>query len=208
MRPPASTYTFNGYIAGSRFLAAASMSRARCVMKSGVSASSKPSIPRRALSAGAKSSAPRTGTASSCTPNVRAAASAPWSCIALVGCGGCDSIATLLSLGTSSLSSCTCFPAISEALMATPVMLPPGCPRFGTRPISTGAYTATKTIGIDVVALLAAIAHDEFRARMTSTFNRTNSSANCGSWSRLPSVDRNSQTRFRPSTYPRSRRPC
>src|SRR5713101_5696964 len=65
-----------------------------------------------------------------------------------------------------------------------------------------------KTIGIDVVALLAAIAPDEARARMTSTFNRTNSSANCGSWSRLPSVDRNSQMRFRPSAYPRSRRPC
>jgi hypothetical protein len=48
-----------------------------------------------------------------------------------------------------------------------------------------------------VVALLAAIAPDEARARMTSTFNRTKSSANCGSWSRLPSVDRNSQTRFR-----------
>src|SRR3546814_13930161 len=79
-----------------------------------------------------------------------------------------DRTATLLSVGTSSLSSCTRFPAISEALTATPVMLPPGCPRFGTRPISTGAYTAKKTMGIDVVALLAAIAPAEVRARMTA----------------------------------------
>jgi hypothetical protein len=43
----------------------------------GVSAFSTPSMPRSALSAGEKSSAPRTGTAWSCTPNVRAAVCAP-----------------------------------------------------------------------------------------------------------------------------------
>jgi hypothetical protein len=62
--PPASTYAWNAYIAGSRLPATASTSRARCVTKSGVSACSTPSMPRRALSAGAKSSAPRTGTTS------------------------------------------------------------------------------------------------------------------------------------------------
>src|SRR5262249_20730380 len=44
------------------------------------------------------------------------------------------------------------------------------------RPISTGLFR-TKTIGTDVVAFLAARAAGGAEARMTSTFNRTSSSA-------------------------------
>jgi len=62
--------------------------------------------------------------------HVRARAVAPWSGIALVGCGGCDSLAILLSVGTSSFNSCTRFATISSTLITTPVMLPPGCPRL------------------------------------------------------------------------------
>jgi hypothetical protein len=46
-------------------------------------------------------------------PSVRAATSAPSSCFALLGVGGCVSTATRSSLGTTSLSSSKRFPAIS-----------------------------------------------------------------------------------------------
>lgn len=128
MRPPASTYPLKAKIVGSRLLATTSASRARCVVKSGVSACSSPSMPRRALSAESKSSASRTATAPSLTPSARATVSAPSSCLALVGCGGCDSVATRLAVGISSLSSCRRLPAISAAFTASPVMLAPGVP--------------------------------------------------------------------------------
>jgi hypothetical protein len=64
-----------------------------------------------------------------------------------------------------------------------------------TSPISTGWSTFTKTIGTDMVAFMGAIAADAAEATMTSTFNRTSSSASCGSWSGLSSVIRNSSCR-------------
>ena len=43
-------------------------------------------------------------------------------------------------------------PAIENSALAKPVMLPPGCGRFGTKPCSTGSETLRNTIGIVLVA--------------------------------------------------------
>src|SRR5215467_7890883 len=116
----------------------------------------------------------------------------------LVRLAGCQSTATRFRLGTIALSSSRRLPAKSSEVVASPVILPPGRPRLGTIPNPTGSTTPTKTIGTDVVAFPAARAAGPAEARMTSTFERSRSSANCGSWSTLPSVTRSSTTTFWP----------
>ena len=59
--------------------------------------------------------------------------------------------------------------------------LPPGRLRLATRPNRTGLSAPTKTIGIVVVALLAASADPRPVVTMTATPNRTNSAASAGS---------------------------
>src|SRR5262249_11848722 len=63
-------------------------------------------------------------------------------------------------------------------------------------------------MGTFAVALRAANAAGAPAARMTSTLNRTSSAARRGSSSKLLSVDRHSMPTFRPSMYPRARKPC
>ena len=66
-----------------------------------------------------------------------------------------------------------------------PVALPPGRARLATRPSLTGSSAARKTIGIVVVAALAAIAAAVPMAAITATCRRTNSAASAGSRSIL-----------------------
>src|SRR5262245_17477061 len=68
------------------------------------------------------------------------------------------------------------------ASMVTPVTLPPGRLRLATRPIFTGSLPAVKTIGMVVVAALAASAEAVPPvAAITATLRRTSSAASTGS---------------------------
>jgi len=64
---------------------------------------------------------------------------------------------------------------------------------------TTGSPLVTMTIGIVVVAFLAARIPGVPAVRMTSTLRRTSSAANSGSRSNFPSAQRDSMTRFLPS---------
>ena len=72
--------------------------------------------------------------------------------------------------------------------MVLPVMLPPGLARFVTNPDLTGSPTEIATIGIEVVALLAAKAAGVPKVAITSTEWRTSSAAARASRSGLPSA--------------------
>src|SRR5262249_46933882 len=61
-----------------------------------------------------------------------------------------------LAVGTNSCSNCSRFGASCWFVWVTPVTLPPGRLRLGTRPSCTGSPPNSKTIGTVVVAALAA----------------------------------------------------
>ena len=81
-----------------------------------------------------------------------------------------------------------------------PVTLPPGRAKLATSPASTGSVALTMTIGIVVVARLAASAGAWEEATITSTLCRTRSAASSARRSRRPSAQRYSMTTFLPST--------
>src|SRR6516165_7140553 len=113
---------------------------------------------------------------------------------------GTISTATRAALGTSSRSSSSRFATNSELKKLIPVRLPPGRARLATRPNLTGSSAAAKTMGIVVVAALAANVAAVLGTTMTATCRRTNSSASTGSRSYWPSAQRYSITMFSPST--------
>src|SRR5262249_56125890 len=69
---------------------------------------------------------------------------------------GLTSTAIRTALGTSSWSSPSRLVATSWPKKLMPVALPPGRARLATRPSLTGSSPTPKTIGIVVVAVLAA----------------------------------------------------
>ena len=72
-----------------------------------------------------------------------------------------------------------------------PVTLPPGRASEVTSPLPTGLATRPMTMGIVVVACLAARAAGVLEAKITSTLRRTSSAASSGSRSYFPSAARN-----------------
>src|SRR6266481_8098489 len=111
--------------------------------------------------------------------------------------------------GMISLSNCSCLPLSSGRSRNTPVILPPGFARLRTNPIATGSLSrSTATIGMWLVACLAAASAAAPRTKRTSTLSRTRSAASWDSRSGLPSACRYSTTTFRPSVYPNSPSPC
>ncbi len=68
----------------------------------------------------------------------------------------------------------------------TPVMFPPGWAKLVTSPVPTGSPRATITMGIVVVACLAAKAVTVPGTTIRSTFSLTNSAAKSGSRSHCP----------------------
>ena len=78
---------------------------------------------------------------------------------------GLTSTATRAAAGTSSRRSSSRFAANSPMKKLIPVRLPPGRARLATRPSLTGSSATTKTMGIVVVAALAANAAAELRLR-------------------------------------------
>ena len=87
-----------------------------------------------------------------------------------------------------------------DAKVVTPVRLPPGRLRLATSPARPDRSTSAKTIGIVVVAALAASAPECLRLTITFTCRRTKSAASAGSRSFWPSAQRYSIATFRPST--------
>ena len=77
--------------------------------------------------------------------------------------------------GRVSLSSSSRFPFSSVLRSASPVILPPGREKLATIPVSTGSLSLVITMGIVLVAALAAPVSVEPPVTMTSTFSRTNS---------------------------------
>jgi len=85
--------------------------------------------------------------------------------------------------------------------MVMPVMLPPGRARLAMSPVATGsAAMPPMTIGIVLVASLAAKLAGVPEARMRRTFMATSSAASVGSRSLRSSEKRYSMTMFWPST--------
>ena len=94
----------------------------------------------------------------SSSPSLRAA-----SCASLVfgsafGLVGFTSAPMTAALGTASCSICSLIATVVVERKLTPVILPPGRLRLATRPMLTGSAPILKTIGIVVVAALAATA--------------------------------------------------
>lgn len=116
--------------------------------------------------------------------------------------------ATRETLGTASLRNSSRLPLKSRAWEAGPVRFPPGRARLATSPVTTGSELLIDTMGIVVVAFLAAWLAGVRVATMMSTGSRTKSPASSGSRSNLPSAHRYSMTRFWPSTQPNSCSPC
>jgi len=63
-----------------------------------------------------------------------------------------------VTAGTTSRNNAKRFAVSAVATLSTPVALPPGRPKLATKPDFTGSVPPVKTIGIDVVAALAASA--------------------------------------------------
>jgi hypothetical protein len=93
------------------------------------------------------------------------------------------SAATRVRRGTSSRRSSMRFAVTSELKTLTPVRLPPGRDRLGTKPSRTGSSPVGKTMGIIVVAALAARVDGVPAVAITATPRRTKSVASPGNWS-------------------------
>src|SRR4029077_13474956 len=85
--------------------------------------------------------------------------------------------ATTAAPGTNSCSSSSRFGPSSTDKLTTPVRLPPGLFRLATSPTATGSVAVSKTIGIVVVAALAANDEAASDAAITVTRRRTRSAA-------------------------------
>ena len=96
-------------------------------------------------------------------------------------------VPTRLTLGTACLSSSRHLPTISGSTCdVNPVMLPPGRPKLVTSPLVTGSPAPMKTMGMVLVACLAARAASVGGATMTSTWSATSSAASAGEPLDLP----------------------
>src|SRR4029450_6922919 len=109
---------------------------------------------------------------------------------------------TRASWGTASLSISNLFVISSVAKLDMPVTLPPGRARLATRPAPTGSEDVVTTMGIVVVALLAANPSTVPPTTIRSTFRRTKSPVSSGRRSRFCSANRYSMVIFFPSIQP------
>jgi hypothetical protein len=117
-----------------------------------------------------------------CLPMARAPVSISFVSEAAFGLFGLTNRPMTVALGTSSLINSIRLGASRLARMVTPVTLPPGRLRLATRPIFTGSVPAVNTIGIVVVAALAASAEAVPPvAAITAILRRTSSAASTGS---------------------------
>ena len=117
-----------------------------------------------------------------CSPMARAAASTSLNVVSVFAASaGVTSTATRVTAGTSSRRSSNLFAPNSAPKKLVPVRLPPGRARLATRPRLTGSSPTLKTMGIVVVAALAANGEGMPPvATITATWRRTNSPASAG----------------------------
>ena len=94
--------------------------------------------------------------------------------------------------GSTSRMSSMLLPASSAVAADSPVMLPPGRARLAISPVPSGSPAGAITIGISVVARLAACTAGVSEATIMSTLRSTSSAASCGSRARVPSAVRSS----------------
>ena len=114
---------------------------------------------------------------------------------------GLTSTAMRTALGTISCSSPSRLATSSATKKLMPVALPPGRARLATRPSLTGSSPTPKTIGIVVVAALAASAAAVLPGvAITATRRRTRSAMSAGRRSYWPSSQWYSTVTFWPST--------
>src|SRR5262249_44908061 len=96
-----------------------------------------------------------------------------------------------------------CFDTSADEIMLTPVILPPGRLKLATSPSLTGLLPATNTIGIAVVAPLAASGETVLPvAVITATWRRTGSDASAARLSKRPSGKRSAIATVWLSTKP------
>jgi hypothetical protein len=87
------------------------------------------------------------------------------------------------------------------AISETPVTLPLGRDILLTKPVATGSPPdSVATIGMVVVAFLAAMAAGQLKVRITSTLLATRSLASCGSFSQRSPLARSSSFTLRSGT--------
>ena len=115
-----------------------------------------------------------------CQPMAKAASRASLVYGSAVGSLGLTSTANRAARGSKSRTSPSRLAASSELKVVMPVMLPPGRLRLATRPCATGSPPVLKTIGIVVVAALAANTALP-KVEITATRRRTRSADNSGS---------------------------
>ena len=181
MRPPASTISFKPETVGSRCLIPSRASSARRAVNSASSATSSTLAPVTARNIASRSFTSRAFSICSVMPILRAAAWDSRTYWAAVGLVSRTRIAILAGFGMSSVTSCNRFAITSPLMLVMPVMLPPGRARLATRPSLTGSSPTPKTIGIVVVAALAASAAAPLPGvAMTSTRRRTSSAMSEG----------------------------
>ena len=109
---------------------------------------------------------------------------------------------TRASLGTASLSISSLLVFSSVAKVESPVTLPPGRARLATKPTPTGSPALVITMGMVVVAFLAANAGRVPATTIRSTLRRTSSAASSGRRSGFSSANRYSMVIFFPSIQP------
>ncbi len=118
----------------------------------------------------------------------------------LTGLSGFESAAGREMRGHASLSSSSRFALSCGRKKVDPVRLPSGLARLETRPVAMASPLIAITIGIVVVACLAARVPGVPWVMRRSTFVAISSATRRGSRSYLPSAQRNSVTMFVPST--------
>src|SRR6478752_10484567 len=104
----------------------------------------------------------------------------------LVGFSGFQNIVTPETFATASLSSSNCFNMIAGAKLDMPVTLLPDRASVATNFDPTGSPDVIMTIGMVVVAFIAAAVAVEFVVTMTSTGSSVSCFANWGRFSSLP----------------------
>ena len=104
------------------------------------------------------------------------------------GFSGFQSTPTREMPGMASLRSSSLLPLRPARRFTSPVTLPPGRAKEATNPFPTGSASDAMTIGIVLVAFLAARVTLVPSVTMISTFSWTSSPASLGTRSSLPSA--------------------
>ena len=205
MSPPASEKPDCPAMVGSRCRIPSSPMRRTCVLKNGSGTMTTAPARSRAArwKAGSSSSSRHTSRRSTSSRRLRAAASVSWMRPG-ISFRGVNRTATRDSVGIASFNTSTRLPLTPVEKRTSPVTLPPGRARLANSP-SKGSWAVGTTMGICLVAALAASAASCVPATIRSTGSRTSSPARAGQISGRPRSHRRSRTIVRPSTYPLAR---